>query len=86
MVFRSFVLQLISPGTQEEGYVSSRNPVRNSWPWYTQQYSIPCWEISLTSDVGTTVVLSGKYKQKMKQRCAYKQDDTGVVTQQYSLS
>ena len=74
------MLQLIYPGTQEEGYVSRINPGRISWPWYTQQQSIPCWVSSLTSAVGNTVLLSGKHKQNMKQRWLYQQDDTGCNT------
>ena len=79
IIFRFSLLHLIAPGTQEGDSVCRRKPGRKSWPLDTQQQSIPYWYISLTSDVGTTVVLSGKHNQNRKQRWSH-QYDTGCNT------
>ena len=80
MIFVSSLLQFIDTVTQEEGFVSRINTGIISWQQDKQQQDITRWENSLTSVVGTNVVLSGKNKQKRKKILAYQQDNTGCNT------
>ena len=80
MIFVSSLLQFIDTVTQEEGFVSRINIGIISWQRYKQQQDITRWEDSLTSAVGTNVVLSGKNKQKRKNILTYQQDNTGCNT------